>query len=157
MIFDIKKKLNLLFLQLSETSSSPAPPAAAPAGSAALLGDIFGVPAASTAYVSPRTIWLPAEKGKGLEINGTFARRNGQLFMDMTFTNKAMQPMMGFAIQFNKNSFGLTSTAPLQVLSPLPPGVSAEATLQLATSGAVQKMEPLNTLQVKIQTKYFTE
>jgi AP-1 complex subunit beta-1 len=143
-------------LQLSETSTSPAPSAAAPAGSAALLGDIFGMPASSAAYVSPRTIWLPAEKGKGLEINGTFARRNGQLYMDMTFTNKAMQPMMGFAIQFNKNSFGLAASSPLQVQSPLPPGVSAEASLQLSTTGAVQKMDPLNTLQVKESLQYFS-
>ena len=39
----------------------------------------------------PKITWLPAEKGKGLEIQGTFVRRGGQVFMDMTFTNKAMQ------------------------------------------------------------------
>lgn len=81
-----------------------------PAATSGLLGDIFGVPAAaaSAAYVAPKQVfqlsrhlqcehilndfetqvWLPAARGKGLEISGTFARRSGQLFMDMTFSNK---------------------------------------------------------------------
>lgn len=33
-----------------------------------------------------------------------FFFRNGQISMDMTLKNKAMQPMSGFAIQLNKNS-----------------------------------------------------
>jgi hypothetical protein len=35
-----------------------------------------------------------------------FALQGGQTYMDMTFTNKAMQPMSDFAIQFNKNRYG---------------------------------------------------
>lgn len=69
----------------------------------------------------------------------------------MTFTNKAMQPMGGFAIQLNKNSFGLTPAAPLQVPAPLSPGSSIEANIILSTAGAVQRMEPLNNLQVAIK------
>ena len=38
---------------------------------------------------------------------GTFSRRQGQIYMDMTFSNKAMQAMGDFAIQFNKNRYGL--------------------------------------------------
>lgn len=71
--------------------------------------------------------------------------------MDMTFTNKAMQPMGGFAIQLNKNSFGLAPAAPLQVPGPLNPGQSIETSLVLTTAGAVQRMEPLNNLQVAIK------
>ena len=55
-------------------------------------------------------VWLPAAKGKGLEITGTFARRNGRIYMELTFMNKAMQAMAGFAIQFNKNRSVLTET-----------------------------------------------
>lgn len=69
----------------------------------------------------------------------------------MTFTNKAMQPMGGFAIQLNKNSFGLSPAAPLQVPAPLNPGASIEASVILSTAGAVQRMEPLNNLQVAIK------
>lgn len=48
-------------------------------------------------------MWLPAVKAKGLEISGTFSRRQGHMYMDMTFTNKALQHMTDFAVQFNKN------------------------------------------------------
>ncbi|VVC95307.1 unnamed protein product [Leptidea sinapis] len=72
-------------------------------GTAGLLGDIFGVSAPPACFTPPKQCWLPADKGKGLEVWGTFSRQNGQPRMEMTFTNKAMQPMTGFAIQLNKN------------------------------------------------------
>lgn len=129
------------------------PPAADPVMNTGtgLLGDIFGLNTSSSSMVSiPKVTWLPAEKGKGLEVQGTFARRGGGIFMDMTFTNKAMQAMNGFAIQLNKNSFGLVPGAPLQVPS-LPPSQTAEASLQLNATGPVQRMEPINNLQIAIK------
>ncbi|XP_063980055.1 AP-1 complex subunit beta-1 isoform X1 [Diachasmimorpha longicaudata] len=116
-----------------------------------LLGDIFGFNQGSAPYVPPKVNWLPAEKGKGFDIWGTFNRKNGQIVMDMTFTNKAMQSMGGFAIQLNKNSFGLTPAAPLNVPGPLGPGASIEVSVVLSTAGAVQRMDPLNNLQVAIK------
>ncbi|KAG5673681.1 hypothetical protein PVAND_003707 [Polypedilum vanderplanki] len=132
----------------------PAPTAVEPATlntGNGLLGDIFGLSTPATTMVSvPKITWLPAEKGKGLEIQGTFARRGGHVFMDMTFTNKAMQAMSGFAIQFNKNSFGLVPGAPLQVPT-LPPAQSTEVSLQLNNTGPVLRMEPINNLQIAIK------
>ncbi|XP_055910231.1 AP-1 complex subunit beta-1 isoform X2 [Eupeodes corollae] len=121
-------------------------------GTSGLLGDIFGL---GTGGISPmvqipKIIWLPAEKGKGLEIQGTFSRRNGQISMDLTFTNRAMQAMSAFAIQLNKNSFGLVPASPLQV-APLAPTQSCEASLPMGTTGPVQRMEPLNNLQVAVK------
>lgn len=121
-------------------------------GASSLLGDIFGLAGTSLSVgvQIPKVVWLPAEKGKGLEIQGTFSRRNGEIFMDMTLTNKAMQPMTNFAIQLNKNSFGLVPASPLQA-PPLPPNQSTEMSLALATSGPIQRMEPLNNLQVAVK------
>lgn len=68
--------------------------------------------------------------------------------MDFTITNKAMQPMAGFAIQLNKNSFGVAPAGALQVVTPLPPGQTHETSVPLNTNGVVQRMEPLNNLQV---------
>ncbi|XP_014283515.1 AP-1 complex subunit beta-1 [Halyomorpha halys] len=118
-----------------------------------LLGDIFGLgtTAGPTAYSPPKTMWLSSDRGKGCEISGTFSRRNGQIQMDMTLVNKAMQPMTGFAIQLNKNSFGVTPARALQVLSPLPPGTTHDCSLPLVTTGAVQRMDPLTNLQVAIK------
>lgn len=128
-----------------------APSADISAAGSGLLGDIFGLSSAPTTIVTlPKVVWLPAEKGKGLEVLGTFSRRNGQISMDMTFTNKAMQAMSTFAIQLNKNSFGLVPSAPLQV-GTLQPSQTIEASLILGPTGPVQRMEPLNNLQVAIK------
>lgn len=119
-----------------------------------LLGDIFGLTSAPTAIVTiPKIVWLPAEKGKGLEIQGSFSRRNQQISMDMVFTNKAMQAMSSFAIQLNKNSFGLTPSAPIQV-GVLQPSQTVEVSLVLGTSGTIQRMEPLNNLQVNVKLQW---
>lgn len=45
-------------------------------------------------------------------------------------------------------SFGLTPSSALQVMTPLPPSMSHDCSLPLATTGAIQRMEPLNNLQV---------
>ncbi|XP_011255476.1 AP-1 complex subunit beta-1 isoform X3 [Camponotus floridanus] len=135
---------------LSNTDNTSAAPVVSQS-TTGLLGDIFGFSQGPVSYISPKVNWLPAEKGKGFDIWGTFTRKNGQISMDMTFTNKAMQPMGGFAIQLNKNSFGLSPAAPLQVPAPLNPGASVETNVILSTVGAVQRMEPLNNLQVAIK------
>ena len=77
-----------------------------------LLGDIFGLDsgAASTGYIPPKQVWLTPAKGKGLEISGSWALKNNVIHMEMTFNNKAMQAMQTFALQLNKNSFGLIAT-----------------------------------------------
>ncbi|KAK2845322.1 hypothetical protein Q7C36_010176 [Tachysurus vachellii] len=119
------------------------------------LGDLFdlggSVVMTTGAYVPPKAVWLPAMKAKGLEISGTFARRGGVIHMDLSLTNKAMSVMSDFAIQFNKNSFGLAPAGPLQVLTPLSPNQTVEVSLPLSTSGPVMKMDPLSNLQVAIK------
>jgi len=49
-----------------------------------------------------------AEQGKGVFINGAMVKRNGQIFLDMEIGNKTATPVSQLAIQFNKNTFGLT-------------------------------------------------
>uniref|UniRef100_A0A672R290 AP complex subunit beta n=1 Tax=Sinocyclocheilus grahami TaxID=75366 RepID=A0A672R290_SINGR len=138
-----------------------AAPAAMPAslGSAPTvgggLGDLFdlggGVGMPTGSYVAPKTVWLLAMKAKGLEISGTFARRGGIIQMDLSLTNKAMSVMTDFAIQFNRNSFGLAPAGPMQVLTPLSPNQTIDVSLPLSMSGPVMKMEPLNNLQVAVK------
>lgn len=146
--------LDSLLTDVGPGIAEPPPPQAAPApplGTAGLLGDIFGVAAPTTFYTPAKQIWLPAARGKGLEISGTFTRRSNQIYMEMTFFNKAMQAMIGFAIQFNKNSFGIAPAQPLQVPSPLQPNGTVDVSLPLNTMGPVQKMEPLTNLQVAVK------
>lgn len=80
------------------------------------LSDLFDLTSSvgtlSGSYVAPKAVWLPAMKAKGLEISGTFTRQVGSITMDLQLTNKALQVMTDFAIQFNRNSFGLAPAAP---------------------------------------------
>lgn len=101
-------------------------------------------------FAPPKQNWLSAQKGKGLEINGTFTRRNGVINMDMEFSNKAMQPMTGFAIQLNKNSFGLIISNSLQVTM-LQPSQTVPVTLTLNTNGPILKANPINNLQIAVK------
>ncbi|XP_029427719.1 AP-1 complex subunit beta-1 isoform X2 [Rhinatrema bivittatum] len=130
----------------------PANPSAPMGGG---LGDLFelagGVGPISGSYVAPKSVWMPAMKAKGLEISGTFARRMGTVHMDLLLTNKALQGMSDFAIQFNRNSFGLAPAAPLQIHAPLAPNQTVEVSLPLSTVGSVMKMDPLNNLQVAVK------
>ncbi|XP_066551885.1 AP-2 complex subunit beta isoform X1 [Amia ocellicauda] len=130
-------------------------PSPTPAALSSGLSDLFDLSTSMAVttggFVAPKAVWLPAVKAKGLEIAGTFSRRQGHMYMDMSFTNKALQHMADFAIQFNKNSFGVIPTTPLPVHTPLMPGQSIELSLPLNTIGPVMKMDPLNNLQVAVK------
>ncbi|XP_077895801.1 AP-1 complex subunit beta-1 isoform X4 [Ictidomys tridecemlineatus] len=148
-----------LATQIGDPSFGAPPAAAVPARLGAPissgLSDLFdltsGVGTLSGSYVAPKAVWLPAMKAKGLEISGTFTRQVGSISMDLQLTNKALQVMTDFAIQFNRNSFGLAPAAPLQVHAPLSPNQTVETSLPLNTVGSVMKMEPLNNLQVAVK------
>lgn len=133
------------------SSGSPAPLGGATT-SAGLLGDIFGVGGGTSGgYVAEKTVWLPAARGKGLEVLGTFARRGGIIYMDLTLQNKAMQPMSGFAVQLNKNSFGVTPASMAINVASLAPGMTTDVSVQLNTNGPMQRMDPLTNLQVAVK------
>ncbi|CAF3689884.1 unnamed protein product [Adineta steineri] len=138
------------------------PPNRANTSGGNLLDDLFGdlnlssgAPGISfsnnNTFAMPKEVWLSAPKGKGLEVTGTFARRNNQIFMEMDFTNKALQAMNDFALQINRNSFGLTPTQPLHVPSPLFPNQTVSAQLVLNNTGPITKIDPLTNLQVAIK------
>uniref|UniRef100_A0A2K5R259 AP complex subunit beta n=1 Tax=Cebus imitator TaxID=2715852 RepID=A0A2K5R259_CEBIM len=138
-------------------SSVPATfaPSPTPAIVSSGLNDLFelstGIGMAPGGYVAPKAVWLPAVKAKSLEISGIFTHRQGHIYMEMNFTNKALQHMTDFAIQFNKNSFGVIPSTPLAIHTPLMPNQSIDVSLPLNTVGPVMKMEPLNNLQVAVK------
>uniref|UniRef100_A0A8C6UF97 AP complex subunit beta n=1 Tax=Neogobius melanostomus TaxID=47308 RepID=A0A8C6UF97_9GOBI len=143
------------FIPSSVPSTFAPSPTPAPPATSSGLNDLFELSSSMAittgGHVAPKSVWLPAVKAKGLEISGTFTRRQGQMYMDMTFTNKALQHMTDFAVQFNKNSFGVIPTSPLPVHTPLMPNQNIELSLPLNTIGPVMKMDPLNNLQVAVK------
>uniref|UniRef100_A0A1I7TNI4 AP complex subunit beta n=1 Tax=Caenorhabditis tropicalis TaxID=1561998 RepID=A0A1I7TNI4_9PELO len=116
------------------------------------LAEIFGSGGfgTSTGQAYPKEMWLDASRAMGMQVEGTFVRRNGRIYMEMTITNKAMQAISGFALQFNKNSFGLI---PVEQVNPAPilPNQSQNYTVACDTTGAVQVTTPLTNLQVAIK------
>ncbi|KAI6188765.1 AP complex subunit beta [Aphelenchoides besseyi] len=156
-----QQPVDLLFGGISDTPvTTNAAPTSVAASSTGGTSDLFdlglgGAPTSTydtaSGYVPPKTVWLDATRGKGLQIEGTFSRRNGAIHMDMKLTNKAMQPLSDFAIVFNNNSFGLTP-AESMTLSTLNPNQSADVSLSCRTNGPVSKMDPLTNLQVAIKT-----
>ncbi|KAJ1951172.1 hypothetical protein FBU59_000317, partial [Linderina macrospora] len=114
------------------------------------LGTPTGTLAPNAPYVPSRTVLLDAQQAQGLEILGTFARRGGQIQMEMVFANKSNVPVGDFAIQFNKNTFGLVPSAPLNA-GTLMPMTSTEVTLPLSMGGPAMPMQPLTNLQIAIK------
>uniref|UniRef100_A0A914MQJ3 AP complex subunit beta n=2 Tax=Meloidogyne TaxID=189290 RepID=A0A914MQJ3_MELIC len=113
--------------------------------SAGDLTSLMGVGATQSS-----NIWLDASKSKGLQLEGRWLRRNGQIVAEMNLTNRALQPLDGFAIQFNSNSFGLIPSSQFNP-GTIFPNQTISTTLDCSTNGPVQKMEPLSNLQVAIK------
>lgn len=59
---------------LSSTENTTAAPVVSQS-TTGLLGDIFGFSQGPSPYLPPKVNWLPAEKGKGFDIWGTFTRK----------------------------------------------------------------------------------
>lgn len=137
---------DLLGLSVPTATTSAAAPAAA--GGMDLFGGM-GAAAAQTA-TSSRPLLLDAEKGRGMEVHGLFARRDKQVFFDLTFINRGAAPLSQFAIQFNKNNFGITAPQQIPIAS-LAPGQSADTSIPITMQG-VTTPGPLNpTIQVAIR------
>ena len=93
---------------------APAAPARTPSQPPALDdfgGGWTGVPVSTRPFVPlqpfrmPKTTWLTASKGSGLEVQGTFSHYAGKRWMELTLINSNAQGALNnFAVQFNKNS-----------------------------------------------------
>ncbi|KAL3499318.1 hypothetical protein ACH5RR_038411 [Cinchona calisaya] len=98
----------------------------------------------------PLPVLLPAATGQGLQISAQLIRRDGQIFYSMLFENNSQIPFDGFMIQFNKNTFGLASSGPLQV-SQLQPGTSASTLLPMVLHQNISPGPPSTLLQVAVK------
>ena len=61
--------------------------------------------------VLPATAQAGAKKSSGLQIDASIGKLGSRRFMFMTITNKTASALSQFAIQFNKNSFGLAPSS----------------------------------------------
>lgn len=138
-----------------QLAASPATPASVPD-----LLDLMGMDNNSGAIVSadqptspagpPLPVLLPASTGQGLQISAELIRRDGQIFYSMLFQNNSQVMLDGFMIQFNKNTFGLAASGPLQVPQ-LQPGTSADTLLPMVLFQNMSPGPPSALLQVAVK------
>ena len=62
-------------------------------------------------------VLLVPEKCEGLKLSGAFKRIKDNTYgIVLTFENLGTAPMLGFAIQFNKNIYGISNQGQIQVV-----------------------------------------
>lgn len=126
---------------MASTGSGPSRPNA--------LHDMMSM--STTPQYGPKTTLLTADKGKGLVVEGQFVKRNNVLCCDWTLTNKSLVPLDGFALQFNKNSFGMMPSSPLNIPSQLMPSRSVQISVPIAPGGPTQLMNPITRIQMALK------
>jgi len=126
------------------------------AASAAACGAhwAFPAPAAPSAKVV-----LPPDRGEGMQVRSAFVAQNGRVFQQITIENHSPAPLSGFAIQYNKNSFGLVPESPGalgQVMPPqLAPGQSHTGLMPLTATGQPQDSKGHVQMAIKNNVKVF--
>lgn len=99
----------------------------------------------------------PQTPGKGQQRTGfgvmaCVARQNSAPLLMMTFQNSSQVPMNGFALQINKNPFGLAPAHALQVPDVLP-GSTAEVSVPLVPGQNPNNQPPTNPLVLMVAIK----
>lgn len=142
-------------LDLEEELPSPPRASAAvpaiPSSNFDLLGGMGG-PVSSPAASSKPSI-VTAEVGGGVFINGMMTKVNGQLALDLVIGNTSSTPVQSLAVQFNKNTFGVTPSNPTITLpTPISNGSTASVVFNLAcTPQMLNPADPALKIQAAIK------
>merc|ERR1740130_1465971 len=130
----------------------------APAGLGGGLDDLFGGPPAPSAAAGASApagakLVLPADKGEGMQVRTAFVKDGqGRLCQSYTVENNGSVPLSGFALQFNKNTFGVVPESPGKLSEVLPqqlmPGQSATGLVPLLATGQPAADTPPGVIQV---------
>eukprot|EP01111_Echinosteliopsis_oligospora_P018960 TRINITY_DN8952_c1_g1_i1.p1 TRINITY_DN8952_c1_g1~~TRINITY_DN8952_c1_g1_i1.p1 ORF type:complete len:912 (-),score=267.11 TRINITY_DN8952_c1_g1_i1:67-2802(-) len=147
---------NLLDIDISDLSSAlpSVPPMSGGGGGGGMGGgmNFFDMPSQPAAPAPvEKIILLPAEQGRGVQIAGGFTRRDGKIVLDVVVTNYTQGGVGNFAVQFDKNTYGL---APVSTAIPLPmlgPGQAAEAPIFIAATGTVAPGPASSILKIAVK------
>mmetsp|Transcript_18513 Transcript_18513/g.43337 ORF Transcript_18513/g.43337 Transcript_18513/m.43337 type:complete len:796 (-) Transcript_18513:181-2568(-) len=88
----------------------------------------------------------------GFGVASALVRSDGVIKLLMTFSNSASAPLSGFAIQVNKNPYGLAPAGALNV-APISPGQSAEVSLEMNPGVLLSGTPPTNPLFLQVAIK----
>lgn len=98
-----------------------------------LLGGVVAAPPAAPAGCADEVV-LDSATGGGMEIRSAFAVKNGQPFQQLTFTNGSPSPLSSFAIQYNKNTYGLAPDGQNALGQNMPPTCTRSISHGIGTS-----------------------
>jgi AP-1 complex subunit beta-1 len=116
-----------------------------------LLGFSSPTAVGSIASNTPMDLWLSGDRGKGLEIRGAFVHKG----IEFEFRNTSDVSMLGFAIQFNKNMYGVLPAQPLRVPEPLMSGQRVSVTLPITVlASMVVPTAKTTNLQVAVKNNF---
>jgi hypothetical protein len=145
-----------------EPAAAAPAPAAGVGGAMGGLEDLFGGPTAAApapAAAALPKVALPADRGEGMQVRSAIVNQGGRLFQQITIENNSMAPLSGFAVQYNKNSFGLVPETPNalgQVLPPsIAPGQSASGLVPLKHDGQPSDSKGAVQMAIKNNVKVF--
>uniref|UniRef100_A0A0G4IER7 AP complex subunit beta n=1 Tax=Chromera velia CCMP2878 TaxID=1169474 RepID=A0A0G4IER7_9ALVE len=95
----------------------------------------------------------PGSKGgTGLGVKGTVLSHQGRPYLQLLVANASQQQMSGWALQLNKNPFGLAPASPLD-LPALDPSKSAETSLALVPNKLSSGTPPSLPLMLQVAVK----
>jgi len=151
---------NLLDLDLGDLNMGMPATGGAPMGGMGGTGlgmfDFNPNPVAMAAPVAAKTMLLPSDQGRGMQIQGGFVRRDGRLNLDVTVTNFTGQPMGNFFIGFDKNTFGLAPVSQ-QIPITVNPSQSVESLVPLATTGVAAQGNPSTVVRLAVRNNLSNE
>jgi len=102
---------------------------------------------------------LAGSAADGMQIRSSFVLQGGRVHQQICVENQSGAPLSGFAVQYNKNSFGLVPESPGALGSLLPaslaPGQSATALLPLLSNGPLSDSKGQVQMAVKNNVKVY--
>jgi AP-1 complex subunit beta-1 len=141
------------------SKSKDAPPSGSAGGAALDLLDLDGgddmsptpAPVVQKLQVLPPT--QAGQNGKvGCGVQAALARKDGGIQLSLTFSNSSQMVINGFAIQVNKNPFGISPATALQVPD-LMPGSSVDITVAMNANINLSNTPPTNPLVLQVAIK----
>jgi AP-1 complex subunit beta-1 len=115
------------------------------------LADVFGGGAPARLVYAPL---VDEAKGAGIAIGGVFVRKAGAVTLELEFSNRgSAAPPHNFAIQFNKNTFGLSPVNPAFQVQGGPVAAGGTGRASVPISFSADKSAPTPTLIIQAALK----
>jgi len=130
-------------MDIGSNQQAPAPAPASGGGASDLFGYGDAGGGAPTELKLVKNQVCDPSKCGGITIHAGFKQMNGQISLEMDFTNNSMGPLTQLAIQLNKNAFGLApANQQLNFNPPVAVGSTGSISLPLNVTPAALAMVP---------------